>query len=161
MEAPLQRPGWLNSGLMQLNSVFWLSLLSGCQWSGAKNSNSLFTWLDCKEIKLIYPKGNQSWIFMERTDSEAEVPILWPSDVKGWLIRKDPDSRKVWRQEKGMTEDETVGWHHWLDEHEFEQALGIGDGQGSLVCCSPWLQRVGHDWATELNWLMCSGSSNS
>ena len=95
--------------------------------------------LDCKEIKPVNPKGNQSWIFIERTDTEDETPILWPPDVKNWLLGKEPDAGKDWRQEeKGTTEDEMVGWHHWLIGHEFEQALGIGDGQGSLACCSPW-----------------------
>ena len=94
--------------------------------------------LDCKEIKSINSKGNQSWICFGRTDAEAETPILWLPDAKSWLIRKDPDAGKDWRQEeKGMTEDEMVGWHHWLDGHEFEQALGDGEGQGSLACCSP------------------------
>ena len=107
--------------------------------------------LDCKEIKPVNPKGNQSLIFIGRTDAEAETPILWPPHAKGWLIGKDPDAGKDWKQEeKGMTEDEMVGWHH--DGHEFEQALGVGDGQGSLVCCSPWGHRVGHDWVTDLNW---------
>ena len=108
--------------------------------------------LDCKEIQPAHPKGNQSWIFIGRTDAEAEVPVLWHPDVKNWLIGKDPDSGQDWRQEeKGMTEDEMVGWHHWLDGLEFEQALGIGDGQGGLVCWSPW----GHkelDMAQQLNW---------
>ena len=83
----------------------------------------------------------------------AEVPILRPHDAKSWLIRKDPDAAKDWRQEeKGMTEDKMVGWHHWLNGHEFDQAPGVGDGQGGPVCCSPWgSQRVGHDWGwTEL-----------
>ena len=85
------------------------------------------------------PKGNQSWIFIGRTDAEAETSILCPPDAKNWFTGKDPDARKGWRQEeKGMTEDEMVGWHHWLDGHEFEQASGVGDGQGSLACCSPW-----------------------
>ena len=95
--------------------------------------------LDSKEIKPVNPKGSQSWIFTGRTDAEAEAPILWPPDVKNWLTGKDPDAGKDWRQEeKGMTEDEMVGWHHWLNGHEFEQALGVGDGQGSLACYSPW-----------------------
>ena len=95
--------------------------------------------LDCKEIQPVHPKGNQSWIFIGRTDAEAETPILWPPDAKNWLLRKDPDAEKDWRQEeKGMTENEMFGWHRWLDEHEFEQALGVGDGQVNLVCCSPW-----------------------
>ena len=95
--------------------------------------------LDCKEIQQVHPKGNQSWIFIGKTDAEAEAPILWPPDVKNWLVRKDPEAGKGWRQEeKGMTENEMVRWHHQLNGHEFEQALGIGDGQGSLACCNPW-----------------------
>ena len=86
--------------------------------------------LDCKKINPIHPKGNQSWIFIGRTDAKAEAPILWPSDGKNWLIRKDPDAGKDWRhKEKGMTEDEMVEWHHWLNAHEFEQGLGVDDGQ--------------------------------
>ena len=101
--------------------------------------------LDYKEIKPVSSKGNQSWIFIGRTDAEAETTILWPPEVKNWLIGKDPDAGKDWRwEEKGMTEDEMVGWHHRLDGHAFEQALGVGDGQGSLVCCNPWGPRVGH-----------------
>ena len=95
--------------------------------------------LNCKEVKPVHPKGNQSWIFIGRTHAEAEAPILWPPDVKSWLIGKDPDAGKDWRQEeKGMTEDEMVGWHHRLNGHEFEQALEDSEGWGSLVCCSPW-----------------------
>ena len=93
--------------------------------------------LDCKEIIPVNPKGNQSRIFTGRTDAEAETPILWPPDVKNWLIWKAPDAGTDWRQEKGMTEDQMVGWHQWPDGHEFEQAPGVGDGQGSLACCSP------------------------
>ena len=95
--------------------------------------------LDCKEIKPVNPKGNQSWMFIGRTDAKAETLILWPPDVKNWLIWKDPDAGKDWRwEEKGTTKVEMVRWHHRLNGHEFEQALGVGDGQGSLVCCSPW-----------------------
>ena len=95
--------------------------------------------LDCKEIKPVNPKGNQPWIFIGMTDTETEAPMLWPLDVKSWLIGKGPDAVKDWRQEeKGTTEDETVGWHHQLSGHEFEQALGDGEGQGSPACCSPW-----------------------
>ena len=94
--------------------------------------------LDSK-MKPVNPKGNQYWVFIKRIDAEAETPILWPPDAKSWLTGKDPDAGKDWRQEeKGTTEDEMVGWHHWLDGHELEQAPGVGDGQGSLVCCSPW-----------------------
>ena len=92
----------------------------------------------CKEIKLINPKGNQFWIFIGGDDAEAETPVLWPPAVKNKLIGKDPDARKDWREEKEKTEDEIVGWYHWLSGHEFEQALGDGEGQGNLACCSPW-----------------------
>ena len=95
--------------------------------------------LDNKGIQLVDLKGNQSWIFIGRIDAEAEAPILWPPDVKNWLIWKDSDAGKDWRQEeKGMTEDEMVGWHYQLEGLEFGQAPGVGDGQGSLACCSPW-----------------------
>ena len=100
--------------------------------------------LDCKEIQPVHPKGDQSWIFIGRTDAEAETPIFWPPDAKNWLTGKDPDSGKDWRwEEKGTTEDEIVGWHHQLDGHEFEQARGVGDGQGSLVSCSPYIKGFG------------------
>ena len=95
--------------------------------------------LDSKEIEPINPKGNQPWIFIGRTDAETEAPILWPPDAKSWIIRKDPDAGKDWGQEeKGTTEDEMVGWHHRLNGHEFEQALGDSEGQGRLARCSPW-----------------------
>ena len=108
--------------------------------------------LDSKEIQPVYPKGNQSWIFTGRTDAEAETPVLWPPDAKNWLLRKVPDAGKDWRQEeKGTTEDEMVEWHHWLNGHEFEQALGGGDRQESLVCCSPWVCKE-LDTTEWLNW---------
>ena len=108
--------------------------------------------LDCKEVQLVHPKGNQSWIFIGRTDAEADTPILWPPDVKNWLIWKDPDARQDWRQEeKGMTEDEMVGWHHWCDGHEFEQSLGVGDGQESLACYNPWGLKES-DTTEQLSW---------
>ena len=92
--------------------------------------------LDYKEIK---PDKRKSWVFIGRTDAEAETPILWPPDAKNWLLGKDPDAGKDWRQEeKGKTVDEMDRWHHQLDRREFEQAPGVGDGQGSLACCSPW-----------------------
>ena len=103
--------------------------------------------LDCKEIKPVNPKGNQSWIFIGRTDAEA--PILWPSDSKRQLIGKDPDAGKDWGQEKGTTEDEMVRWHHWLNAHEFEQTLGDGEGQGSLACYSVWVTK---SWAWLSSW---------
>ena len=107
--------------------------------------------LDCKEIQAVNPKGNQSWIFIGRTGAEAETPILWPPDVKNWIIWKDLDAGKDWKQEKGMTEDEMVGWRHRLDGHEFEQAPGVGDGQGSLACCRPWGVKE-LDMTEWLNW---------
>ena len=104
--------------------------------------------LDCKEIQPVPPK-DQFWIFIGRSDAKSETPILWPSDVKSWLTGKDPDAGKDWRQEKKeMTEDEMVGWHYWLNGHEFEQNLGDGEGQGSLVCCGPW----GHSPARLSDW---------
>ena len=108
--------------------------------------------LDCKEIQPVHPKGNQSWIFIGRTDAEAETPTVWPPDVKNWLIWKDLDAGKNWRQEeKGMTEDEMVGWHHRLNGHEFEWTLGAGDGQGGLACCDSWYHKESHTTVTELN----------
>ena len=108
--------------------------------------------LDCKEIKPVNAKWNRCWIIIGRTHAEAKTPILWPPGVKNWFIGKDLDAGKDWRQEqKGMTEDDMVGWHHQLNGHEFEQALGVGDGQRSLACCSPW----GHkelDTNERLNW---------
>ena len=103
---------------------------------------------------------DQSWVFIGMTYAEAETPIVWPPHVKSWLIRKDPDAERDREQEEnGTTEDEMAGWHHRLDGHEFEWTLGVGDGQGGLACCDSWgrmlwfmgSQRVGHDWATELN----------
>ena len=106
--------------------------------------------LDCKEIKPMNPKGNQPWMFIGKTNAQAETPILWPPDTKNQLIRKDPEVGKDWRQEKGMPEDEMVGWHHWLNGREFEQILGDSEGQGSLVSCKLMeLQGVGRDLATE------------
>ena len=95
--------------------------------------------LDCKEIQPVHPKGDQPWIFIGRTDVEAETPILWPPDEKSWLVGKDPDAGKDWGQEKGMTEDEMVGWHHRLDGHGFGWTPGVGDGQGGLPCCGSWV----------------------
>ena len=108
--------------------------------------------LDFKEIQPVHPKGNQSWIFIGRTDAAAETPILWPPDAKNWLIWKDPGAGKDWRQEeKRTTEDEMVGWYHQLNGHEFEQAPEVGEGQGGLVCCGSW-GRKGSDTTEWLNW---------
>ena len=108
--------------------------------------------LDCKEIQPVHPKGNQSWIFIRRTDVEAETPILWPPVVKSWLTGKDPGAGKDWRQEeKGTTEDKNIGWHQQLNGHDFEQDPGVGDGQGSLVYCRPWGGKES-DTTEWLNW---------
>ena len=119
-----------------------------CFWTAVLET--LESPLDSKKNKPVNPKGNQSWIFIGRTDAEAEAPILWPPDVKNWLTGKDPDAGKDWRrEEKRTTEDEMIGWHHRLDEHEFEQALGVSDGQGNLACCSP----SGHKESDMTEWL--------
>ena len=94
--------------------------------------------LDCKDIQTIHSEGDQPGDFVGRNDAEAETPVLWPPDVKSWLIWKDPDAEKDWGQEKVVTEDEMVGWHHWLNGHEVEQTLGDSEGQGGLACCSWW-----------------------
>ena len=118
---------WTIKSWVPKNWCFWIVVLE----------NTLESPLDSKEIKPVHPKGNQSWIFIGRTDAEA--PILWPPYAKNWLLGKDSDAGKDRRlEEKGTTEDEMVGWHHRLDGYKFEQAPGVGDGQGSLVCCSPW-----------------------
>ena len=90
--------------------------------------------------------------FFGRTDAKAETPVLWPPHAKSWLIGKDSDAGRDWGQEKGTTEDEMAGWHHWVDGHEFQWTLGVGDGQGGPACCDSWGHRVRHDWETELNW---------
>ena len=114
------------------------ALKNWCFWTVVLEK-TLESPLDCKEIKSVNPKGNQPWIFIGRTDAKAGAPIRRPPDAKNWLIGKDPDAGKDWRQEeKGMIEDEMVWWHHWVNGHEFDQALGVGDGQGSLACCSSW-----------------------
>ena len=124
------------------NWSFWIVVLE----------KTLESPLDCKEIQPIHPKGDQSWIFIGRTDVEAETPILWLPDAKSWLIWKDPDAGKDWRQEeKGTTEGEMVGWHPGLDELEFDLSPGVGDGQGSLVCCTLWGHKES-DMTESLNW---------
>ena len=122
-----------------------------CSWPVVLEKTPESPW-ECKEIQPVNPKGKQSWIFIGRADAEVETPILRPPDAKNWLIGEDPDAEQYRRQEeKGMTEDETVGWHHWLDGHEFEQAPGVDDGQGSLACCSPWDCKES-DTTEWLNW---------
>ena len=127
---------------MPKNWFFWTMVLE----------KTLESPLDCMESHPINPKGNESWRFIRRTDAEAETPILWPIDVKNWLIWKDPDAGKDWRQEeKRMTEDVMVEWPHRFNGHEFERALGVGDGQRSLACCSLW-GRKELDTTEWLNW---------
>ena len=164
---------------MREESLFWQSSVYGfssshvCIWELEHKEGWVLKWcfwtvvlekslkspLECKEIKPVNPKGNQSWIHIGRTDAEVEASILLPSEAKNWLFGKDPDAGKDWRQEeKGTTEDEMVGWHHWLNGREFEQTLGVGDGQRSLACCSPWGCKESDmteqlNW-TELNWLI-------
>ena len=133
----------------QKNWCFWTVVLE----------KTLESPLDYKEIHPFHPKGDQSWVFIGRTDVEAETPILRPPNVKSWLILKDPDAGKDWGQEeKGMTEDEMVGWHHWLNGHGFGWTLGIGDGQGGLACCDSWGHKESNttEW---LNWTELMGNS--
>ena len=127
------------------------ALKNWCFWT-VMLEKTLESPLDCKDIQPVHPQGDQSWIFIGRTDAEAEAPLFWPPDVKNWLIGRDPGAGKDWRQvEKGTTDDETVGWHHWLSGHEFEQAPGVSDGQRSLLCCSPWGCKES-DTTEQLNW---------
>ena len=124
-------------GMWELDYKKSWALKNWCFWTVVLEK-PLENPLDCKEIQSVHPKENQSWIFIGRTDVEAETPVLWPSDAKNWLIWKDPDAGKDWRWEvKRMTEDEMVGWHHWLNGHELSN-VGTGDGWGGLVCCGPW-----------------------
>ena len=128
----------------------WTIKKAECQWIHTFRTvvlkKTLESPLDCKEIQPVNPKGNQPWIFIGRTEAEAEAPILWPPDAKNSLIGKDSNVGKYWRQEeKGMTEDKMVGCYHQHNGHEFEQAPRDGEGQGSLACCSPWGHRVRHN----------------
>ena len=125
---------------------FWIVVLE----------NTLESSLDCKESQTVHPKGDQSWIFTGKIDVTAETPILWPSGSKNWLLGKDPDAGKDWKQEeKGMTEEEMVGWHHRHNGHEFEKALEGSDGQGSLACCNPWGYKESDttEWMNWSSWL--------
>ena len=134
--------------MWELDSKESWALKNWCFWTVVLEK-TLESPLDCKEIQPVHPKEYRSWIFIGRTDAEAETPILWPPDVKNWLIWKDADAGKDWRwEERGTTEDEMIGWHHWLNGHEFGWTPGVGDGQGGLACCGLWGCRVGHDWAT-------------
>ena len=139
---------WTIKSWVPKNWYFWIVVLE----------KTLESHLDCQEIQPVHSKGNQSWIFIGRTDTEAETPKLWPLDARNWLTGKDPDAGKDWRWEKkGTTENEMFGWHHWLNGHEYEQAPGVGDGQGSLAYCSPWGHKES-DMTEWLNWTECSHS---
>ena len=134
------------------------ALKNWCFWTVVLEK-TLESPLDSKEIQPVHPKGNQSWLFIGKTDAEAETPILWPPDGKNWLIEKDPNAGKDWRlEEKGITEDKMVGWHHQLDGHEFEQAPGVGEGQRGLVYCNPWGCKES-DTTEWLNWIHMSSLS--
>ena len=123
--------------LWELDHKEGWALKNWCFWTVVLEK-TLGSPLDFKEIQPVHPRGNQSWIFTGRTEAEAEPTVLWPPDAKNWLIWKDPDIGKDWRwEEKGMIEDEIVGWHHRLSGHEFEQTLGDIEGHGGLACCSP------------------------
>ena len=145
----IQQAGWLRAGLSWITGLFSLSVWDAFElwcWRRCLKSS-----LESKKIKLVNPKGNKPWIFIGRTDSEA--PILWSPDEKSQLTGKDPDAGKDWRHgEKGMAEDEMVGWHHCLNGREFEQAPEDGDGQGSLACCSLW----DHKESDTAEWLINS-----
>ena len=155
-----QRYGFSSSHvwMWELDQKESWGLKNWCFWTVVLGK-TLESPLNCKEIQPVHLKGDQSWIFIGRTDAEAEAPILWSPHVKNWLTGKDPDAGKDWRWEKkGTTQDEMVGWHQWLDGHEFEQALGVGDGQGSLECCSPWGRKELDvtewlKWSEVLDWL--------
>ena len=117
--------------------------------------------LDCKEIQPVHSKGDRSWVFFGRNDAKAETPVLWPPHAKSWLIGKDSDAGRDWGQEeKGTTEDEMAGWHHWLDGHEFEWTPGVGEGQGGLACCNSW-GRKESDTTEWLNWTELRSSQRS
>ena len=156
----------LSTKVPLVKAMVFLVVMYGCESWDYKGSWALKNWcfwtvvlentlespLDCKEIQAVSSKENQSWKFIGRTDAEAEIPVLWPLNVKNWVIRKDLDARKGWGwEEKDMTEDEMVGWHHWLDGHEFEHAPGVGDGQGIPACCSP-RGRKELDTTEQLSW---------
>ena len=126
------------------------ALKNWCFWTVVLEK-TLESPLDFKKVQPVHLEGDQSWVFIGRTDVEAETPILWPPDLKSWLIGKDPDAGKDWGQENGTTEDELVGWHHWLNGHEFGWTPGVDDGQGGLVCYSPWgCKELGT--TEQLNW---------
>ena len=156
----------LTTKVRLVEAMIFPVVMSGCESLTIKKAERRRNWcfwtvalrktlegpLDCKEIQPAHPKGNQSWVFIGRTDAEAETPTLWPTDVKSWLTGKDPDAGKDWGQEEKGTEDVMVGWHHWLDGHGFGWTSGVGDGPRGLACMAHGISRVGQDWAAELNW---------
>ena len=134
----------LNAIVVVIN-CFW------CFWTVVLEK-TLESPLDCKEIQPVHSEGDQPWGFFGRNDAKAETPILWPPHAKNWLIGKDPDAGRDWGQEeKGTTEDEMAGWHHWLDGRESGWTPGVGDGQGGLACCDSW-GRKESDTTERLNW---------
>ena len=141
-------------GMWELNYKESWALKDWCFWTVVLEK-TLESPLNCKEVQSVHPKGNQSWVLIGRTDVEAKTPILWPPDAKSWLIWKDPDPGKDWGQEeKGITEDEMVGWHYWLNGHEFGQTLQVGDAQGGLCAAVHGVAKNQirlSDW-TKLNW---------
>ena len=138
-------------GCEELNCEEGWVLKNWCFWTVVLEK-TLESPLDCKEIQPVYSKGDQSWVFFGRNNAKAETPVLWPPHAKSWLIGKDPDAGRDWGQEeKGMTEDEMAGWHHWLNGRESEWTLGVGDGQGGLACCDSW-GRKELDTTERLNW---------
>ena len=144
--------------MWELNYIESWAPKNWCFWTVVLEK-ALESLLDFKEIKPARPKGNQSWIFIGRTDVEAETLVLWPPDAKSWLIWKDPDAGKDWRQEEnGMRGDEMVGWHHQYNRHEFEQALRVCDGQKMVACCSPWGHKES-DTTERLNWTELPGNN--
>ena len=142
----LPTKAWIVKAMVFSSSHVWMWELDHKEGSTPKNrcfqivvlEKTLENLLDCKEIKPVSPKGNQPWIFIGMTVAESEAPILWPPDEESWLTGKDPNAGKDWGQEKWATENEVVGWQHWLNGHEFEQILGDSGRQRSLACYSPW-----------------------
>ena len=137
--------------MWELDSEESWALKNWCFWTVVLEK-TLESPLDCKEIQPVHPNGDKCWVFIGRTDAEAETPVLWPPHVKSWLIGKDPDAGSNWGQdEKGTPEDEMTGWHHWLNGHEFGWTLGVGDGQGGLACCDSWGHKES-DMTETLHW---------
>ena len=140
---------------LQLHSCFFLDLAlhpSGCRGCGLDELSVLQSTMDCEEIQPVHSEGDQPWDFFGGNDAKAETPVLWPPHGKSWLIGKDPDAGRDWGQEeKGTTEDEMAGWHHWPDGHESEWTPGVGDGRRGLVCYDAWGHKV-LDTTERLNW---------